>query len=115
MLPGLPVSARVAHVFYDLKSKYLIYIGQLCDPDYTDEFTKTKVFIRQDGNIILRGMRSPTLGGMWHIHLPTISPAWTPLPSACENLMIDELWDIYTEQQFNGHATNSVYDCTTQK
>ena len=58
-LPSLPLAARTAHVFPDLKHGSLLSIGDLCDHGLTANYTKTHVKIYNGTNLVLSGLRSP--------------------------------------------------------
>ncbi len=64
----LSESAKVGHLFNELKSGTLISLGQLCDDDCVALFTKYDVKIYKNGQIIIVGKRNLT-NGLWNIPL----------------------------------------------
>ena len=65
----LPVNARTAHIFPDLKSGSLISIGQLCDHDCTAMFDAKQVKIYHKDAIIMSGARSIDTNNLWVLEL----------------------------------------------
>jgi hypothetical protein len=78
-MPNLPLAARQAHIFPQLKHNGLISISQFCDLGCTALFTSTDVQILVNSTTIIRGSRQPTTG-LWTIDLnnqPNLNtPAW---------------------------------------
>jgi hypothetical protein len=64
-VPGLPASARLAHIFPSLHSNSLLSTGQVCDFGCSAIFTSTTVAITLRGIVILTGTRSSASGGLW--------------------------------------------------
>jgi hypothetical protein len=62
-LPNLPAKACKTYLFDDMQSS-LISIGQLCDSGCVATFTKEKVAIKKDNELILQGARD-TNTGLW--------------------------------------------------
>ena len=76
-IPGLPLSARQAHIFPTLASGSLISVGVLCDHGCTATFSDSTVSIHlPNGDTILTGTRS-AITQLWCLNLPS-----TPAPSA---------------------------------
>ena len=67
-IPGLSPSATTAHTFQNLKTS-LLSIGQLCDDGCLAIFTKQKMYIIKDKNLLLQGDRN-TQDGLWDVLLP---------------------------------------------
>ena len=65
----LPINARTAHIFPDLKSGSLISIGQLCDHNCTAIFDATQVKIYYKDAIIMSGARSINTNNLWVLEL----------------------------------------------
>jgi hypothetical protein len=65
----LPIGARTAHVFPDLKSGSLISIGQLCDHGCIATFDATHVKIIYHDNVIMTGYRSFATNNLWILEL----------------------------------------------
>ena len=77
-LPSLPLAARTAHIFPDLKNGSLLSIGEMCDHGLTAQYTKHTVNIFNGSHLVLSGTRSPH-SRLWLINLdksqhPTSSP-----------------------------------------
>ena len=62
----LSPTAKQAHVLPALTNTSLLSIGQLCNDDCIAIFTKTKMYILKQGQIILTGMRNYT-DGLWDV------------------------------------------------
>jgi hypothetical protein len=77
-IPGLPASARLAHIFPSLQSNSLLSIGQLCDHGCSSIFTNNAVTTTLHDLVVLTGTRSSATGGLWTLDpLPTSNH---PLP-----------------------------------
>jgi hypothetical protein len=61
-LPHLPPAACLCHIFPQLSSGSLLYIGQLCDHGCEALFTATQLIITLQDKTILLGHRSGPLG-----------------------------------------------------
>ncbi len=96
-LPDLPLAARQAHIFPQLKHNALISIAQFCDHGCTAVFTATSVRIFLDSKILIQGSRQSTTN-LWTIDLQQQT---TPPASKTETLNV-------------GHAANSVYEMETK-
>jgi hypothetical protein len=72
-IPGLPLSARQAHVFPNLAANSLLSIAQLCAHGCQAIFTDTAVTITLQDIVVLTGARSTATGGLW-----TLTPS--PIP-----------------------------------
>ena len=73
LLPNenLPLKARIVCLFPQMKDKFLMSLGQLCDADMTVTLTKHKLCVYNDDNfdtIIVEGTRNAP-DGMWHLDL----------------------------------------------
>ena len=64
----LSTKAKTGHIFDDLKSGSLIFIGQLCDNDCIALFMKYNVKIYKDGKVIIVGQRND-VNGLWNVPL----------------------------------------------
>jgi hypothetical protein len=64
-IPGLPLSARQAHVSPNLTSNSLMSIIQLCAHGYKALFTDTAINITLQDTMILTGTRSTSTGRLW--------------------------------------------------
>jgi hypothetical protein len=94
-MPNLPVTARHAHIFPQLKHNAFISISQFCDHGCTALFTSTDVQILVNSTTIIRGSRQPTTG-LWTIDLDN-----QPKSPTCNKRIL-------------GHAANSVYKMQTK-
>lgn len=94
-MPNLPIAARQAHIFPQLKHNALISISQFCDHGCTALFTSTDVQILVNSTTIIRGSRQPTTG-LWTIDLDNQPKS----PTSNERIL--------------GHAANSVYKMETK-
>jgi len=65
--------SKTTHVFKDLATGNLLSVGQLCDDEYSINFTKNIVLLSKSGKISSQG-KSNHVNGMWYINLPTQSP-----------------------------------------
>ncbi len=72
-LPGLPLSARRAHIVPDLHTKPLLSIGQLCDAGCRVEFTAQDIHVYHNDAILLSGLRSP-ITKLWTLPLSSPHP-----------------------------------------
>ena len=63
----LSASAKQAYVLPTLTNTSLLSIGQLCNDNCIATFTKEKMFIIKQGQLILTGMRNYT-DGLWDVH-----------------------------------------------
>ena len=61
----LSPTASTGHVLDGLSTGSLISIGKLCDDDCAALFSKYHLHIIKNGNIIIKGKRTPN--GLWHI------------------------------------------------
>jgi hypothetical protein len=96
-LPDLPIAARKAHIFPDLKNSALISIGQFCDNGFEARFTKQHVRIIDNHNTtILQGNRDPT-SGLWSLNLHSPLAPITPAPKDPD------------------HLSNNVHELTTKR
>jgi hypothetical protein len=89
-MPNLPIAARQAHIFPQLKHKALISISQFCDHGCTALFTSTDVQILVNSTPIIRGSRQPTIDLDNQPKSPT------------------------SNERILGHAANSVYKMETK-
>jgi hypothetical protein len=94
-MPYLPIAARQAHIFPQLKHNALISISQFCDHGCTALFTSTDVQILVNSTTIIRGSWQPTTG-LWTIDLDN----QPNLPNSSKRIL--------------GHASNSVYEMETK-
>ncbi len=94
-MPNLPIAARQAHIFPQLKHNALISISQFCDHGCTALFTSTDVQILVNSTTIIRGSRQPTTG-LWTIDLDNQPKS----PTSNERIL--------------GHTANSVYEMETK-
>jgi hypothetical protein len=79
----LSTTASTGHVLNGLSTGSLISIGKLCDDDCAAIFSKFNVHIIKNGNIIIKGPRTPN--GLWHIPFaptPPLSSITTSAPSS---------------------------------
>jgi len=65
----LPITAKTAHIFPDLKSGSLISIGQLCDYGCTATFNAKQVQIIYKDAIIMSSARSLETNNLWVLEL----------------------------------------------
>ena len=68
---NLPLKARLAHIFPELKNKILISLEQLCDSNMKIMLNKTTIKILQNNDsntVILEGCRSPK-DSMWYLDM----------------------------------------------
>jgi hypothetical protein len=94
-MPNLPIAARQAHIFPQLKHNALISISQFCNHGCTALFTSTNVQILVNSTTIIQGSRQPTTG-LWTINLNN----QPNLPNPSKRIL--------------GHAANSVYKMETK-
>ena len=67
-IPNLPKETIKAHIFKELASGSLLYIGQLCNVGYTTHFTKEKLYIFFKRKLIIQG--TTQLNKLWTIDAP---------------------------------------------
>jgi hypothetical protein len=77
-LPSLPLAARRVHIVPDLRSSFLLSMGQLCDAGCVVTFDATSVTVHHDALRLLEGTRTPATG-LWHLSL-TQPQLTTPTP-----------------------------------
>jgi hypothetical protein len=94
-MPNLPIAARQAHIFPQLKHNALISISQFYDHGCTALFTSTDVQILVNSTTIIRGSRQPTTG-LWTIDLDNQPQS----PTSNERIL--------------GYVANSVYEMETK-
>ena len=73
LLPNknLPLSARIIYLFPNMKEKFLISLGQLCDADMTVILTKAMLKVYNNNankELIISGDYSPS-DGIWYLNL----------------------------------------------
>ena len=73
-IPFLSKCAIQASIFPDLSSSSLLSIGQLCDDDCVAVFSKEKMQVLKNDNVVLEGHRNFN-DGLWDVPL-------TPIPSS---------------------------------
>ena len=75
-LQHLSTQAKMAHVFNDLKSAFLISLGRLCDDGCKIVLTKTHLEAWKDKRLVLQGLRNNN-DGLWDIPLPQNSNSFS--------------------------------------
>ena len=88
-IPGIPEQANKARVFNNLKTGYLLSIGQLCDSDCTAIFSKEAVKITNANNKeVLTGPRDKRTG-LWTVDIPLTKRSPTkPSPEIEEPILV---------------------------
>ena len=102
-IPQLPMRARRAHLFPDIKHA-LLSISMLCDEGYMAIFDKIRVYIIKDGIVLLSGIRDPRT----NLYMVNITP---------DNNQVQPELDIKHMQNLGGieKFANNAYEIKVQK
>ena len=70
--------ASKAFIYLNLSNESLLSIWHFCDNDCIAVFTKSRVYIIKDNDLVVEGFWNTT-DGLWDIKLPSSPTKWTPL------------------------------------